>query len=175
APEAPEPGVGVGVWALLGNDGPGALAAGARVLEHPAGLPVLERGEARLLVGAGSYATGRLARAESSFAAALGDLSGPIRDHLTDITPAASDEDTAAWSRLPDSGARARFLERFWKERDPDLTTPENELRLEFLSRAATAYFLYYDPRSRGWDERGWLVVRYGLPGSTEYNPPRLQ
>jgi GWxTD domain-containing protein len=97
-----------------------------------------------------------------------------VRDRLLDITPAAADADTTLYGSLTDSGARARFLESFWRSRDPDLTTGFNEVQLEMLSRGALAYFLFYDARQRTWDERGNYFVRYGAPDSTDYNPPSL-
>ncbi len=171
APADPGPWLGLGLIALLDHDSPGALAAGRQVLTACKDLTPQVEGEAYLLEGAGAYGMGRPAQADSAFDQALARFTGPVRDHLTDISPAASDDDTAAFHALTSSGARAKFLERFWKSRDPDLTTPYNEARLEFLSRGALAYFLFYDPRMRGWDERGWYLVRYGMPDSTEYNP----
>lgn len=171
-PTEPEPWLGLGVLALLDGDVAGAVAAGREVRSKPRSLTTLQRGEAYLLEGAGSYGLGWPAAADSAFRAALPLLAGPIRDHMLDITPAATVEDTAAYGRLTDSGARSRFLATFWKSRDPDLTTSWNELQLEFLSRGALAYFLFYDAKFRSWDVRGNFFVRYGPPDSTDYNPP---
>lgn len=171
APGDPEPWLGLGVISILNRDAAGALAAGRQVLEAGRGLTAQKRGEALLLVGTGAYGLGRAALSDSAFAAALPNLAGPVREHLQDITPAATDADTIALNRLFDSGSRARFLDAFWRSRDPDLTTHVNEVHLEFLSRATVAYFLYYDAKRRSWDERGRYLVRYGLPEFTEYNP----
>jgi len=35
----------------------------------------------------------------------------------------------------------------------------------------AHAYFLYYSPKRREWDERGEVFVRYGPPDAVDYNP----
>jgi hypothetical protein len=35
----------------------------------------------------------------------------------------------------------------------------------------AQAYFLFYDPARREWDERGEIYVRYGPPQAATYNP----
>jgi len=66
---------------------------------------------------------------------------------------------------------RAEFVRRFWSENDPDLVTPENEAQLEYWARVAQAYFLFYDPARREWDERGDIYVRYGPPAAATYNP----
>ncbi len=172
SPADPEPWLGLGVLALLDGDAAGAVAAGRQVRTQGRGLTPLHRGEAWLLEGAGSYGLGWPDRADSAFGAALPLLAGPIRDQLLDIAPAATPEDTVAFGRLADSGEKERFLDTFWRSRDPDLTTPWNELQLEVLSRGTMAYFLFYDPKFRSWDERGMYWVRYGPPDSTEYNLP---
>ncbi len=171
-PGEPEPWLGLGVLALLDNDARGALAAGRQVLASGRALPRQTEGEALLLVGAGAYGLGLPAIADSAYEVALLRLPAPARERLTDITPAASDADTASYHAITDSGTRAKFLATFWRSRDPDLTTPFNEVRLEFLSRGTMAYFLYFDARRRTWDERGWYLVRYGMPDSVDYNPP---
>ena len=174
-PGEPEPWLGLGLLALVDRDARGALAAGRQVLASPKPLTRQIEGEALLLVGAGAYGVGMAAVADSAFDAALAKLPTPVRETLTDITPAASDADTAAFHALTNSGDRARFLDTFWKSRDPDLTTPYNEVRLELLSRGTIGYFLYYDAKRRAWDERGNYLVRYGLPEFVEYNPPVIE
>ncbi|MEO6462251.1 MAG: GWxTD domain-containing protein [Candidatus Eisenbacteria bacterium] len=168
------PWIGLGLLALLDGDAAGALAAGRQVRTATRTTSALERGEAWLLEGAGWYGLGRAESADSAVRAALPLLAGPVRDRLLDITPAAADADTTLYGSLLDSGARAKFLERFWRSRDPDLTTGFNEIQLEMLSRGALAYFLFYDVKQRTWDERGNYFVRYGAPDSTDYNPPAL-
>lgn len=173
-PSDPAPWLGLGVLALLDGDAAGAVAAGRHVRTSTRTTSALERGEAYLLEGAGAYGLGWAESADSAFRAALPLLAGPVRDRLLDITPAASDTDTTRLGGLLDSGAREKFLETFWRSRDPDLTTGLNEVQLEMLSRGALAYFLFYDARQRTWDERGFYFVRYGPPDSTDYNPPAL-
>jgi GWxTD domain-containing protein len=174
-PSEPEPWLGLGVLPSSTATRAGALAAARQVLAAPRALPRQTEGEALLLLGAGAYGSGLAAIADSAYDAALARLPQPVRETLTDITPAASDQDTAAFHAIQDSGERAKYLERFWKSRDPDLTTPYNEVRLEFLSRGAIGYFLYYDQKRRGWDERGNYLVRYGPPDFIEYNPPVIE
>jgi GWxTD domain-containing protein len=174
APTDSDPWLGLGVLALLDRDARGALAAGRQVLASGRELPRQTQGEALLLVGAGAYGLGWPQIADSAYDAALPRLPAAARALITDITPAASDADTIAYHAILDSGRRAQFLATFWKSRDPDLTTPYNEVRLEFLSRGTMAYFLYYDARRRAWDERGSFLVRYGMPDSVDYNPPPI-
>jgi GWxTD domain-containing protein len=93
-----------------------------------------------------------------------------VRERFEDFAPLATERDTSTHRRLPPE-ARAEFVRRFWREHDPDLASPENEAQLEYWARVAQAYFLFYDPDRREWDERGEVYVRYGPPERTEYNP----
>src|SRR5207253_1895319 len=75
-----------------------------------------------------------------------------------------------ALHRLAPSEQRA-FVDRFWRDADPDLASRENEAQLEYWSRVAQAYFLFFDAKRKEWDERGEIYVRYGPPQRVEYNP----
>ena len=190
--------IGLGVLALLANDTTGAERAARRCLAaaslagartrgrdglYPVGASGATperafaapdpRGEGSLLLGAALYEEGRLEAADSAYATALRYLSAGARARLLDITSAATATDTAQLTRLRfDSGSQSEFLRRFWRSRDPDLTTPVNEVRLEYLTRGALAYFLFFDARHQTWDERGNMLVRFGMPEESQYNPP---
>jgi GWxTD domain-containing protein len=129
-----------------------------------------DRVDALLAVAQHCYRTGRVERADSAFRAVLPRLPVQARERFDDIAPVATEADTARLRRLPDS-EKPEFLRRFWRDNDPDPVTPENEAQLEYLSRVAQAYFLFFDPKRREWDERGEFYVRYGPPGSADYNP----
>jgi GWxTD domain-containing protein len=128
------------------------------------------RPEARLAVAYTSYRLGETSRADSLFTAAIPSLPRLARERFEDIAPVASMEDTATLRRLPPN-QRPEFIRRFWRKQDPDLASPENEAQLEYWSRVTQAYFLYFDPRRREWDERGEVYVRYGPPEYAVYNP----
>ena len=116
-----------------------------------------------------SFRTGRVERADSLFARAIPRLPRAVRDRFEDIHPVASERDTVAMRRLWPHQLAA-FEKRFWREQDPDLVTTENEAQLEFWSRVAHAYLLYYDARRQVWDQRGEIYVRYGAPARQIYN-----
>jgi len=143
-------------------------AAGAAAERALAAAP--KRPEARLAVAYTSFRLGRIERAESTFVAAFPDLPRAARERFEDIGPVASEQDTATLRRLQPA-QRAEFLRRFWREHDPDLASRENEAQLEYWSRVAQAYFLFFDARRRQWDERGEMYVRYGAPERADYNP----
>ena len=128
------------------------------------------RAEAMLAAASVRWRQGEVAPADSLFRLAIVRLRRSVRDKLEDIAPLASERDTMIARRLtPD--LRAEFVRRFWAEHDPDLGSPENEAQLEYWARVAQAYFLFYDPVRREWDQRGEVYVRYGPPKETLYNP----
>ena len=117
-----------------------------------------------------AYHNGDLERADSAFASAIPRLTRSVRARFDDISPVASERDTFLLHRMSD-GEQGEFVRRFWKSLDPDLVTRVNEALLEYRARVAQAYFLFYNPKSREWDERGEVYVRYGAPGKIVYNP----
>jgi GWxTD domain-containing protein len=129
-----------------------------------------QRPEAMIADAYTSYRLGRVAHADSAFAAGIPRLRRSVRDRYEDIAPVATERDTFTLHRLPPE-AQAEFIDSFWKDNDPDLASPESEAKLEYWSRVSHAFFLYYDPRRREWDERGEVYVRYGAPAWADYNP----
>ena len=128
------------------------------------------RAEAMLAAASTRWRQGDVAGTDSLFRAALARLRRSVRDRFEDIAPLATEHDTLVYNHLS-AAKRADYSRRFWREHDPDLATPENEAQLEYWARVAQAYFLYYDPQRRQWDERGEVYVRYGPPDSAAYNP----
>jgi len=142
-----------------------ARAASDRALEA-------DRSRAECLLGGASvrWRQGDVSGADSMFRLSFTRLRRSVRERFEDFAPLASERDTMQFNRLPPA-QRAEFVRRFWSENDPDLATPENEAQLEYWARVAQAYFLFYDPSRRAWDERGEIYVRYGPPDSVVYNP----
>ena len=58
---------------------------------------------------------------------------------------------------------RPAFLRRFWNDRDPDLSTPVNERRLEHYRRVWHALTEFSQGR-QPWDVRGEVYIRFGEP-----------
>ena len=128
------------------------------------------RPEALLAVAYAAFRAGEIERADSAFGAAIPRLPRSVRERFDDISPVATERDTITLHRLS-ARDQAEFVRRFWKDMDPDLATPVNEALLEFRARVAHAYFLFYNPKLREWDERGEVYVRYGAPDKIVYNP----
>ena len=142
-----------------------ARQAADRAHEADRALP-----DAVLAVAHTAFRRGEVARADSAFRSVLPRLPRLVRERFDDFAPVADEADTAYWRRLGPQ-ERIEFERRFWKEHDPDLATPENEAQLEYWSRVTQAYFLFFDPRRREWDQRGEIYVRYGPPRLRDYNP----
>lgn len=67
---------------------------------------------------------------------------------------------------------RAAFIEEFWKRRDPDPATPENEFKDEYLGRIAKADTLFFGEGRPGWlTDRGRIYILFGPPSQRETTP----
>ena len=115
--------------------------------------------EAGLAAGLMAWRTGDLERADSLFRATL-PLLLPAERELYDrpdefIGRAGPPGSPIGLATLP----------------DPDPTTPQNELVLEYWARVAHAYLLFDDPLRPGLDARAATYIRYGPPARVEYNP----
>jgi Tfp pilus assembly protein PilF len=144
----------------------GAAAAAERAL---AGRP--RRPAAPLAVACLAYRQGEIERADSIFAVAIPRLDPTLRALF----------DKPAWIGLGRAGASAASgatagappgaAPDLWAGLDPDPTTPQNEARLEYWSRVAHAYLLFFDPLQPELDARAETYVRYGPPRKVELNP----
>jgi GWxTD domain-containing protein len=83
------------------------------------------------------------------------------------ITP----EEKKAWNKLQTDEEREQFIDAFWRRRDPDPDTDENEYRDEYYERIAYAneHFASGIP---GWKtDRGRIYIMYGPPNEKETHP----
>jgi GWxTD domain-containing protein len=110
---------------------------------------------------------------------------GPIFDQVRLIMTA---EELKIWKSLPDIPSRREFIAEFWKVRDPDPGTDENEAKEEFDERVhyANVWFGAYNPRRgqearsdaeeksrRGWNEdRGRVYIVLGPPDIVQFLGP---
>jgi GWxTD domain-containing protein len=74
-------------------------------------------------------------------------------------------EEFAEYVTIDDTLASADWLRKFWVSHDPTPTTPQNEFRDEHERRVYHALYLFGGPgKSRPWDDRGEVYIRYGQP-----------
>ena len=66
--------------------------------------------------------------------------------------------------RMPDADRKA-FIEDFWKRRDPDPDTEENEFKTEYMNRVDRTRELFPTEGVPGWQtDRGRIYILYGPP-----------
>lgn len=99
-------------------------------------------------------------RADSATATPVDEqwAAGPVRFLMT-----AAERTT--FTGVSDPAERARFVEEFWRARDPRPETPENEFRREFEKRVAFADSRFAQGEKRGSEtDRGMVFILLGPP-----------
>lgn len=112
-----------------------------------------------------------------------GDVSGNVRnvsketDKIykkwldNDVAYIITGEERKAFKALVTDEERENFIEQFWRRRDPNPDTEENEYREEYYERIAYAneHFASGIP---GWkSDRGRVYIAWGKPDSVEAHP----
>ena len=90
-----------------------------------------------------------------------------IRDHDLILTKAERD----AWEKLATDDEREKFIEEFWRLRDPDPDTDENEFKEQFYERVAYANEHFSSGKAGRLTDRGKVYIKFGKPDSTESHP----
>jgi GWxTD domain-containing protein len=100
------------------------------------------------------------------------ELKKAYKDWLEkDVAYIITEEERKAFKKLVTDDERERFIEEFWRRRDPDPDTDENEYREEYYERISYAneHFASGIP---GWKtDRGRIWIMYGKPDETESHP----
>ncbi|MCE2899757.1 MAG: GWxTD domain-containing protein [Gemmatimonadaceae bacterium] len=132
---------------------------------RPAGA-VAASPRVHLAEGLAAFRLQRLADAEAAFNRGIALMLPGDRDELLNLGRILRRGDSVRVAGLADD-VRARTDSAYWEANDPLLATPENEARLEFLSRMAYAdlHFTDEDMRQAGWrTDRAMILARYGEP-----------
>lgn len=88
-----------------------------------------------------------------------------------DVAYIITDEEQKAFKKLQTDDEREQFIEAFWRRRDPDPDTDENEFREEYLERIAYAN-QHFASGIPGWKtDRGRIYIRFGPPHERETHP----
>jgi GWxTD domain-containing protein len=93
------------------------------------------------------------------------ELKKAYKDWLDkDVTYIITDEERKAFKKLATDDERERFIEEFWRRRDPDPDTDENEFKEEYYERIAYANE-HFSSGIPGWKtDRGRIWIMYGKP-----------
>lgn len=100
------------------------------------------------------------------------ELKKAYKDWLDkDVTYVITDEERKAFKKLATDDERERFIEEFWRRRDPDPDTDENEFKEEYYERIAYANENFASGIP-GWKtDRGRIWIMYGKPDGRETHP----
>jgi GWxTD domain-containing protein len=100
------------------------------------------------------------------------ELKKAYKDWLEkDVSLIITDEERKAFKKLQTDEEREQFIEGFWRRRDPDPDTDENEYREQYYERIAYAneHFASGIP---GWKtDRGRIYIMYGKADEVEAHP----
>jgi len=88
-----------------------------------------------------------------------------------DVGPIISDAERKAWDQLQTNEERERFIEAFWRRRDPDPDTETNEYREAYYERIAyvNEHFSSGIPGYK--TDRGRIYLKYGKPDEVDSHP----
>ncbi|MCP9493759.1 MAG: GWxTD domain-containing protein [Pyrinomonadaceae bacterium MAG19_C2-C3] len=88
-----------------------------------------------------------------------------------DVAYIITGEEKKAFNKLTTDEERENFIEQFWRRRDPDPDTDENEYREEYYERIAYAN-QHYASGIPGWKtDRGRIYIAFGKPDGVESHP----
>lgn len=90
-----------------------------------------------------------------------------IADHDLILTQSERD----AWKKLVTDDERDKFIEEFWRTRDPDPDTQENEFKEQFYERVAYANEHFSSGKPGRMTDRGRIYIKFGKPDSIESHP----
>lgn len=112
-----------------------------------------------------SSTPGRPDLAEGAVASEYAQMTERQLDSLFALSEyVATGEERAVYPRLDLEGKR-NFLVQFWKRRDPNPATPENEARRDYFQRIGYANQHFSFGRRQGWrTDRGRVLLQYGWP-----------
>ncbi len=83
------------------------------------------------------------------------------------ITPAEKE----LFLSLPNEEERGKFIDNFWKKRDPNPATPENEFKLAYYRRIALANKFFGQASVPGWKtDRGRVFILLGPPNEIQHD-----
>jgi len=88
-----------------------------------------------------------------------------------DVSPIITEDERRAFKALKTDEERDKYIEIFWRLRDPDPDTPENEYKDQYYERVqyANEHFASGVP---GWKtDRGRIYIKYGRPDEIQAHP----
>ncbi|HTG86012.1 MAG TPA: GWxTD domain-containing protein, partial [Pyrinomonadaceae bacterium] len=90
---------------------------------------------------------------------------------ITDHDPILTQSERDAWKKLATDDEREQFIEDFWRSRDSDPDTVENEFKEQFYERVAYANEHFSSGKPGRLTDRGRIYIKFGKPDSIESHP----
>jgi GWxTD domain-containing protein len=144
-------------------------------------VSTLPAGKYELMVEALDQETGQKAFVTKNFAILSEEVqrkeslvpSEEVEGFKQDVTYIATPGELKMFDQLTPEG-KQRFIEEFWKKRDPTPDTPENEFKIEHYRRIGYAdlHFSRTKESRDGWHtDMGRIYILYGEPSDIERHP----
>lgn len=92
-------------------------------------------------------------------------------DWIKDVDLILTSEDRLAWNKLRTDDEREQFIQLFWRQRDPDPDTEENEFKEQFFERVAYANEHFSSGKPGRMTDRGRIYIKFGKPDEIESHP----
>lgn len=97
------------------------------------------------------------------------------KEFLSNVRYIITKQERKTLLNLPPSD-RENFIEEFWKKRDPDPDTEENEFKEQYFNRIEEANHLFREGGSPGWlQDRGRIHILLGPPDNREVYPRGIE
>src|SRR5919205_3141193 len=90
---------------------------------------------------------------------------------INDVDVILTQSERDAWKKLATDDEREKFIEDFWRSRDPDPDTEENEFKQEFFERVAFANAHFSSGKPGRLTDRGRIYIKFGKPDEVESHP----
>jgi GWxTD domain-containing protein len=95
-------------------------------------------------------------------------------DFLSKVRYIITGEERKTFLELPDAD-KPKFIEDFWKRRNPDPDSQVNEFKVEYFNRVQKATELFHGEGMPGWlTDRGRIYILFGPPLDRITNPASL-
>lgn len=87
----------------------------------------------------------------------------------------ASSNEVSQWGKLQTVEGKREFLYNFWKKRNPNPSSPQNEFYQEYMKRVREANQKYGSFNKPGWKtDRGRVLIIYGEPSEVDRYPNEI-
>ncbi len=103
------------------------------------------------------------------------DLTLNAKDFISKVRYLITRVEKKQFHSLTTDQERSDFIENFWKKRDPDPATEENEFKDEYFKRIEEANHLFKGDASPGWlTDRGRIYILLGPPDMRRFRPGEI-